>query len=56
MAKRFGYHIFLGVLIGTVFGFGLGSANGIPLLGLEIGAFFGAFIGWFLAAADLQQH
>jgi hypothetical protein len=53
MAKQFGYYVLLGVLVGAVFGFGIGTANGNALLGMEIGAFFGVFIGWFAAAAIL---
>ncbi len=50
MDRRFGYFIFLGLLIGVLFGFGTGSANGNPVLGVGEGALAGVFIGWFVAA------
>jgi hypothetical protein len=53
MAKKVVYCVLLGVLIGAVFGFGLDSGNGNALRGPEIGAFFGVFIGWFVAATTL---
>jgi len=45
MDKRFGYFIILGLLIGIVFGSGIGSANANSLLGIEIGALAGVFLG-----------
>ena len=55
MDKRFGYYVLLGLLIGAVFGQGLGSANENTFLGLGIGALVGVFLGWFIAAAVLNQ-
>jgi ABC-type uncharacterized transport system permease subunit len=54
MDKTFGYYIFGGLLIGALLGFGW-SANGNPILGIGIGALVGAAIGWFAAAAALQE-
>jgi hypothetical protein len=56
MEKRFGYYIFVGAAIGGVFGIGLGAANGNVALGLGLGALGGVFIGWFMAAAALQNR
>jgi ABC-type uncharacterized transport system permease subunit len=56
MDKKFGYVVLLGLLIGAVFGMGIGSANGNPLLGIGIGALAGVFLGWFIAAAVLQEE
>ncbi len=53
--KKFGYYIFLGLVIGAVLGSGVGAANGNPLMGLTIGALIGLSIGWFGAAAIQQQ-
>ena len=55
MDKQFGYYIFLGLLIGAAFGFGLGTANGNTLLGLALGSLTGVFVGWFIAAAIVEQ-
>ena len=51
MDRKSAYHIVLGLVIGAVFGMGIGAANGYPVFGIGLGALFGAFIGWFLAAA-----
>ena len=56
MDKRFGYYVLLGLLIGSVFGFGYASANGNTFLGLWMGVLIGIFVGWFLAVADLHQR
>jgi uncharacterized protein YcfJ len=56
MDRRFGYYIVLGLLVGAVFGFGLGAANGNAILGIGIGALAGVFIGWFVAAAVLERE
>ncbi len=54
MDKTFGYFIFGGLLIGALLGIGW-SANGNPILGIGIGALVGAAIGWFAAAAMLEE-
>jgi ABC-type uncharacterized transport system permease subunit len=54
MDKTFGYFIFGGLLIGAMFGL-IGAGGNNPLMGIGIGALAGAFIGWFIAAAVLEQ-
>jgi hypothetical protein len=54
MDKTFGYFVFGGFLVGAMFGW-IGSGGGNPLLGIGIGAAAGAFLGWFIAAAILEQ-
>jgi hypothetical protein len=56
MERKFGYYIFVGLLIGGVFGMGLGAANGNTILGIALGALGGVFIGWFAAAAALENR
>ena len=34
---------------------GLGAANGNAIHGLQLGALAGTFIGWFVAAAVMEQ-
>jgi hypothetical protein len=55
MERKFGYIIVLGLLIGVIFGMGLGAANGNTIWGLGLGALFGVFVGWFVAAA-IQEN
>jgi ABC-type uncharacterized transport system permease subunit len=54
MEKTIGYFAFGGMLVGAMFGL-IGAGRGNPLLGIGIGAVAGAFIGWFIAAAVLEQ-
>jgi len=56
MERKFGYYIVLGLLIGVVFGMGLGAANGNTIWGIGLGALGGVFIGWFVAAAALEHR
>jgi ABC-type uncharacterized transport system permease subunit len=56
MKQRFGVYIFLGLLIGAVFGMFLGGGSANPILGIGGGAFAGAAIGWFIAAAVLEKE
>lgn len=53
--RKFGMYIFGGALIGAALG-SLWSAGNNPLVGLGIGALIGMAIGWFAAAAMLQQN
>ena len=53
--KKFGYYVFGGALIGAFLGL-IWSAGDNPLAGLGIGALVGTFLGWFIAAAMLQQN
>ncbi len=54
--RRFGIYIFLGMLIGALFGIFLASGRENPILGIGSGAFAGAAIGWFIAAAVLEKE
>jgi len=56
MKQKFGYYIVLGLATGVVFGMGMGAANGNTLFGIELGALFGVFIGWFVAAAAQNRN
>ena len=55
MERKIGYYSFLGLVIGTVFGLGLGAANGNTIWGIGFGALFGVFIGWFVAVAVFEN-
>jgi ABC-type uncharacterized transport system permease subunit len=55
MDKTFGYFVFGGLLIGAIFG-SIGAGGDNPLMGIGIGALVGAFLGWFIAAAVLEQR
>ena len=55
MNKVFGYYIFGGLLIGALFG-RIWAASSNPIMGIGIGAIAGAFLGWFIAAAVLEQN
>ncbi|HEX5839975.1 MAG TPA: hypothetical protein VFY26_19215 [Anaerolineales bacterium] len=55
MNKVFGYYIFGGLLIGTLFG-RMWAASSNSIVGIGIGALAGAFLGWFIAAAVLEQN
>jgi hypothetical protein len=51
MEKKIGLYVPITLLIGVVFGWGLGSANGNSAIGAGVGALIGVFLGWFIAAA-----
>lgn len=55
MDKTPAFYIVLGLLIGAIFGLGVGAANGNAIRGMELGALAGVFIGWFLVAAVLES-
>jgi ABC-type uncharacterized transport system permease subunit len=55
MEKTFGYFIFGGMLIGAMFGL-IGAGGDNSLMGIGTGALAGAFLGWFIAAAVLEQR
>ena len=55
MSKKFGYIIFGGLLIGVLLG-SLWAAGGDAILGIAIGGFVGASIGWFAAAAAMEKE
>ena len=56
MDRKFGYYIVLGLLIGVVFGIGMGAASGNTIWGIGLGALFGVFIGWFIAVAAQNRN
>ena len=55
MNKKFGLYIVLGLIIGGNFGIFLGPAMGNTPLAIALGALGGLFIGWFIAAAVLEN-
>ena len=55
MNKKFGYYVFGGMLIGTLFGT-VWAVNGNSILGMASGGFVGAFIGWFIAAYIIEKE
>jgi hypothetical protein len=55
MNKTPAYYIFLGLLIGTLVGLGLGALNGNAVRGMELGALTGTFIGWVMTSPALQR-
>lgn len=54
--RRFGIYVFAGLLIGALFGGLVGAGSGNSILGIGGGAFVGMAIGWFIAAAILEQE
>jgi len=56
MNKKFGLFILLGLLFGGTFGIFFGAPLENPLLGVEFGALGGVFIGWFIAAAVIENE
>jgi ABC-type uncharacterized transport system permease subunit len=56
MERKFGYYIVLGLLIGVVFGMGVGAASGNTIFGIGLGALSGVFIGWFVAVASQNRN
>ena len=54
--RNFGYYVYLGLLSGAAFGFGLGTANGNTFLGVGLGTLAGVFIGWFIGAAQVEKR
>lgn len=55
MDRKFGYYIFGGMVLGAMFGL-LWSAGGNVIAGLIIGGLAGTAIGWFAAAAAMEQE
>jgi len=56
MNKNFGLFILLGLLVGGTFGIFFGAPLENPLLGVGLGALGGVFIGWFIAAAAMENE
>jgi ABC-type uncharacterized transport system permease subunit len=55
MDKRFGLYIVLGSILGAAFGIFFGPVVGDPALAMLSGALGGVFIGWFIAAAVIEN-
>jgi uncharacterized protein YcfJ len=55
MNKKFGLFILLGLIVGGTFGTFFGPVLGNPLLGVGLGVLGGVFIGWFIAAAAMEN-
>jgi len=56
MKRKFGIYIFLGLLVGALFGIFLGAGSANPILGIGGGALAGVFIGWLIAAAVMEKE
>ncbi|MCB0191650.1 MAG: hypothetical protein KDJ65_06860 [Anaerolineae bacterium] len=54
MEHKFSYYILMGLIIGVFIGTGLGTATEYIIFRIGVGALFGTFIGWFIAAAVLE--
>ena len=55
MNKKFGLYIVLGLILGAVFGNFFGPIVGNTALAMKLGALGGVFIGWFIAAAVIEN-
>ena len=55
MDKRFGLYIVLGLILGAVFGIFFGPVVGNTAVAMKLGALGGVFIGWFIAAAVIEN-
>ena len=55
MEKTFGYFIFGGLLLGAMFGL-IWAGGRNPVMGIGVGAMVGVALGWFIAAAILEQR
>ena len=55
MERLIGYFATLGMVIGAIFGLGIGTANGSPLMGSGTGVLVGVFLGWFIAVIAWQR-
>jgi ABC-type uncharacterized transport system permease subunit len=56
MKRKFEIYIFVGLLIGAIFGIFLGTGNENPIPGIGGGALASMFIGLFVAAAVQQNQ
>ena len=56
MERKFGIYIVLGLAMGVIFGLGVGAANGNTPYGVGLGALFGTYIGWFVAAVAVERQ
>jgi len=55
MDRKHGILIFAGLAVGAMFGLMFAGSSGNPVMGLSIGAFAGAAVGWFAAAAMMER-
>lgn len=55
MDKTPAFYIFLGLLLGALVGFSIGTINGDAIHGMQLGALGGVFIGWIIAVPALQK-
>jgi phosphate/sulfate permease len=55
MNKTPACYVFLGLLIGAVFGAGIGAVNGNAIHGMQLGVLTGMFVGWILTAPAFQK-
>jgi hypothetical protein len=56
MERKFGIYVFLGLVIGAIFGTAMGASSENHILWIGGGALAGVFIGWFIAAAVLEKE
>ncbi len=56
MERLIGIYAFVGVFVGAMLGFAFGAPNGNGLLGAGFGALAGAGLGWFIAAAVIENR
>jgi hypothetical protein len=55
MDRKYAYYIFLGLVVGAIFGM-FWQARGNTSLGIWYGALAGAGLGWFIAAARSKNE
>jgi outer membrane lipoprotein SlyB len=55
MNKTPAFYIFLGLVVGTIVGSGIGAWNGNIVHGMQLGALTGVFIGWIVTNPALQK-
>lgn len=55
MYKTPALYILLGLLVGSIVGFGIGIVNGDVIHGMQLGSLGGVFIGWIMTALALQK-
>ncbi|KAA3643833.1 MAG: hypothetical protein DWQ07_17100 [Chloroflexi bacterium] len=55
MNKKLGAYIFLGLIVGSIFGTVMVISNEKPVLSVGFGAVAGALIGWVIAIVSNQN-
>jgi hypothetical protein len=53
--KKPAYSILLGLLIGAIFGLGIGAISGDAVYGMQLGALAGVFTAWVFTILSLQK-